>query len=502
MGFNAPAINTLPGYMSGRRNIYASFDDITPENVIYEVNRALAIHTKNLMEEEYLYWYRRGITPILNRTKERNSFVCNRINVNFADEICTFKNGYFISHPCTYVSRNDSNQNKVDELNEFLYRSGKQEADNNMKDWFHTVGRAALFVEPNDDPDVPYLAHAVDPRSAFVVYSMKPGNKPVMGVNMVVVDDTLRLDVYTLRYVFRISGTVTGKLISPDPNYIATAVYVDAVEPNVLGKIPIIEYDYNNMHMASFEAALPLIDAASDLISNRLDGIAQFIQSLIVLYNAELPEGEDANSMKEKGLLLLKSVGENRQEIKILSEQLDQTQSQTLMNCLQSLIFEICAMPRTGEGTTYDTTGAAVLASQGFMQADLSAKCSEDLFRKSNRYFDEIVLEILRRKGVLDISVQDFELNFVRSETQNIQSKAQAFQTLMAAGLHPELAAAKSGISNDPVSDIKMSEKYIQMVWGDPDKVDEVEEKTNGQGEAKITEEDNFNGENETGGAI
>jgi hypothetical protein len=72
----------------------------------------------------------------------------------------------------------------------------------------------------------------------------------------------------------------------------------------------------------------------------------------------------------------------------------------------------------------------------------------------------------------------------------------------MAAGLHPELAAAKSGISNDPVSDIKMSEKYIQMVWGDPDKVDKVEEKMDGQGEAEIVEEDSFNGENETGGAI
>jgi hypothetical protein len=49
---------------------------------------------------------------------------------------------------------------------------------------------------------------------------------------------------------------------------------------------------------------------------------------------------------------------------------------------------------------------------------------------------------------------------------------------------------------------MKMSDKYLKMVWGDPDKVDEVEQQTNGQGEAKIIERDSDNGENETGGSV
>ena len=53
-------------------------------------------------------------------------------------------------------------------------------------------------------------------------------------------------------------------------------------------------------------------------------------------------------------------------------------------------------------------------------------------------------------KETIDIS--DFELAFVRNETANVQSKAQAFQTLMSAGLHPELAAAKSGNGSSTVS--------------------------------------------------
>ena len=66
--------------------------------------------------------------------------------------------------------------------------------------------------------------------------------------------------------------------------------------------------------------------------------------------------------------------------------------------------------------------------------------------------------------------------------------------------MHPELAAKKSGVSNDPVADIKMSEKYLKMIWGDPDKVDETEQQTTGQGEAEIVERSVSDSEDE--GAI
>ena len=202
-------------------------------------------------------------------------------------------------------------------------------------------------------------------------------------------------------------------------------------------------------------------------------------------------------------MIILRSIGENKADFRVLTEQLDQTQTKVLVDNLREEVLRICAMPnRSNGGSTYDTTGAAVLASYGWYQADCCCRNTEDLFRESNNQFDRIIVEILRRKGLLDIDLNDFELNFPHNETANVQSKAQAFQTLMAAGMHPELAAAKSGISNDPVKDMKMSEKYIKMVWGDPDKVDEQEQATNGQGEAEIVESDNSNGEDQSGGAV
>ena len=49
----------MANWLFGRAKIYTSVTDLTEENVINEVNTAIGFHVKNLMEEEYLYWYRR-----------------------------------------------------------------------------------------------------------------------------------------------------------------------------------------------------------------------------------------------------------------------------------------------------------------------------------------------------------------------------------------------------------------------------------------------------------
>lgn len=491
--------------MFGRLDIYASYDDINEGNLIAELNSALVYHVDNMLQEEFLYWYTRGVQPILNRRKEVREDILNVVQVNMATEVVDFKNGYLLQKPCAYVARRKGVQNKVKKLNEYLYRSGKAEADNKTVDWFHRVGKGVIFVEPTDEDGVPFRAYDLDPRSAFVVYSLRPGNKPVMGVNMVTVDGMAKFDVFTERMVYHLSGTVVGKMISTEKNhdFLATATTLDYSEPNVLGYIPIIEYRYNSINTSSFELAIPLIDELSNLTSNACDGVEQFIQSLAIAVNCEFPENTTITDIRKAGMIALRSIGENKADFKVLSEQLDQSQTKVLTDTIEDKILRICAMPSRNNGSSaYDTTGAAILASYGWYQADCCARNTKDLFYESNRQFDRIIVEILRRKGLLDIDLNDFELNFPDGETANIQSKAQAFQTLMAAGFHPELAAEKSGISSDPVKDIKMSEEYLKMIWGDPSAVDKAEKTDGGQGEAKIVESDNDNGENDMGGTV
>lgn len=484
----------------GRSVVYTPEDEINDENVIRVVNTALYVHAKNMREEEYLYWYRRGVQPILHRTKTRNTFILNKVTESHADEIVSFKNGYFLTQPATYISRNDGTQEDVDKLNEYLYRSGKADADNAVVDWFHTVGFGYIYVRPTDDPDVPFKAYALDPRSTLVARSLRPGNDPIFAVSLVIADNKVTADVYTKDTVYRLScgayygnGLYINAYEKPEP--FVTAISIESKEANTLGLIPIIDYHYNTTYMSAFEGVLSLLDQINNIQSNRADGVEQFIQNLMVIYNAMLPDDTTAEDLKKQGVLFLKSTSELKADVKIISEQLDQSQTQIFVDDLMRRAFAICGMPaQATNSATYDTTGAAVLANFGWYQADAFARNTEDLFKAANRRFDEIILAILKRKKLIgDLALSDFELNFIRNETANSQSKAQTLQTYLAAGMAPELAFAKSGVSNDPVKDVLMSDKWLKMIWGDPDA-------PKPQAEAEIIEEDR--GVDDTGGAV
>ena len=216
--------------------------------------------------------------------------------------------------------------------------------------------------------------------------------------------------------------------------------------------------------------------------------------------NCEFEEGTTLSDIRKAGFIQFRSTGENKAEFKLLTEQLDQTQTKVLVDRLYDQALRIAALPARSSGqSTQSTTGQAVLANFGWYQADCAARNTEDLYIESNRQFDAIVVDILKRKNLLNIELTDFEPVFTHGEVANVQAKAQAYQTLMAAGLHPELAMQKSGISNDPVKDAAMSEEYIKLIWGDPSQAVKAEDAGNGRGEATVVESDNNNGESNTG---
>lgn len=463
----------------GRLPIYTTYERFDPnktDEIITEVNSALSINAMNIQAEDYLYWYRRGWTPVLGRKKDIRPEINNKVNVNMATEIVAFKNGYFLTKPNSYIARGDSQEisEKVKKLNEYVYRSGKQNVDNKTVDWFHTVGKADIFVKANDDKDVPFLTYSLDPRSALVARSLSPSHRPVYGLYVVVQGDKQIVSVWDDTNVYTLEGVAVGKTALPTPNYATTVSAVIDVQPNPLGQVPIIEYYYDSMGMSAFEAAVPLLDAISFLQSDRLDAVDQAVQSLLVFYNCELGQDENGKditprAVREAGALFLKSIGDNKADLKEIVTNLDQSQTQIFIDNLREQILAICSMPFARQNGYHNAaTGTAALIMNGYYQADAAARNTQDLFRESNSIYDEIILKILRDKDILDLKTTDINLEFAENETVNVQAKAQSFQTLLASGMHPILAAQKSGVSNDAVADIQMSEPWLKMIWGDP----------------------------------
>lgn len=459
--------------LTGRRKIYCVEDEITEQNVIEIVNLALGEHVMNMQDEEYLYWYRRGLQPVLNRRKEVRPEICHKIIVNNAAMVTTFKNGYFLTRPVSYVARKDDEKtvNAVRELNEYIYASGKPHADNECVDWFHTVGLGVIYQEPSRSgrKRKPVDVYSLDPRSNFCVYSLRPGNPCVMGVHMVTTASKLLIDVYTDTKVYHLTGGATGLAVGNGETFpkVACADTIASVSTNAIGLVPMVEYQYNSSRMSSFENAIHLMDAINEMESCRSDATEQAVQQLCIAYNCQFEEGTTANTIRQAGMICLKSVGDNKADFKILDSKLDQSDTQTAIDSLYDQMLEKCGVPSSvrEKGGTSDNTGAVYLRS-GWAAADTDARNTEDYFRESNARFTEIFLRILNIKNILNgLEPEDIDLVFTRNSMENLLAKTQAAINMKLLGLSPEIAFERSGLSNDPVSDVEKSRKYIDMMW-------------------------------------
>lgn len=118
----------------GREEIFTSVGKITKANVVEVLDKALATHTENALQIDYLYWYMRGKQPILNRKKKVRPEICNKIVENHASEIALFTSGYFLGEPVTYIRRGerDSASQDVSRLNDYMFFEDKASHDKDM----------------------------------------------------------------------------------------------------------------------------------------------------------------------------------------------------------------------------------------------------------------------------------------------------------------------------------------------------------------------------------
>ena len=92
--------------------------------------------------------------------------------------------------------------------------------------------------------------------------------------------------------------------------------------------IPIVEYPLNNARLGAFEIVLPLLDAMNNVDSNRLDGVEQFIQALMLFHNVDITS-KDYQELRAEGAIKFKDIDPQfKAEIEYLTAELNQTQTQ------------------------------------------------------------------------------------------------------------------------------------------------------------------------------
>jgi SPP1 family phage portal protein len=442
--------------MYGRRVITTDAKEITSDNIVSELNEAFNTHSLNRGEIEYLWNYFKGKQPILQREKKVRPEICNRIVENRANEIVSFKVGYLCGEPIQYVGRNSDEKvsQAIAELNEMMFSENKATQDKEVVEWQHICGTAYRLVLPDDsgnEDEAPFEINTLDPRDTFVVYSSEVGNKPVFAVKYRINKENERIaSVYTQNRYWKL---IDDKVVES--------------QAHSLGMIPIFEYPANNSRQGAFEIVLPLLDAINTVASNRLDGVEQFIQAFIKFVNCDIDE-EQFKALKELGAIKVKSTEGSTADVSIVTQELNQVQTQTLVDYLYQTVLTICGMPNRNGGSSTSDTGSAVLLRDGWSLAEARAKDSELMFKKSEQEVLKLILRIIRdTSGLSDalysLKIGNISMQFTRRNYENIQSKAQVLVSMLQQDkIHPRLAYTTSGAFTDPESAYQMSMDYYE----------------------------------------
>lgn len=441
--------------MYGRRVITTDAIEINDSNVVAELEKAMFNHILNRAEIEYLWNYYCGEQPILHRKKSVRPEICNKIVENRANEIVSFKVGYLCGEPIQYVCRNADEQvsEAISVLNEMMFSENKASQDKEVVEWQMICGTAFRLVLPDeviDEDDAPFEMFTLDPRDTFIIYSNEVGNKPILGVKYCTDEfGQNTFSVYSKNKFWKIRD---GKILNDS-------------KPHSLGTIPIFEYPANNARLGAFEIVLPLLDTINNVASNRMDGVEQFVQAFIKFINCDISV-EDFKELKDLGAIKVKSTDGANADVDMVTNELNQSQIQTLVDYLYQTVLTICGMPNRNGGSSTSDTGSAVLLRDGWSLAEARAKDSELMFKRAEQQMLKLILKICRDSNGVpaelnNLRLKDIALQFTRRNYEAIQSKSQVLVSMLQQPkIHPRLAFESSGLFIDPERAYSISMEY------------------------------------------
>ena len=446
--------------LKGRREIFTDFKEITKENICDVFTEALNVHIKNAAEIKYLQEYERGVQPILHRVKEVRPEINYKIVENHAAEITAFKVGYVFGSPISFVQRanvdtegenGEADDKKIAVLNEMMYEEGKEAQDKALGKDISVCGVGYRIVLPKK---VKTGVSAFDmlrlnPRTTFVVKFNDIYKKVAAAFSYVTLQDgTIRAGAYTDKSYFDIEGS-------------GGSFKVVAEKPNRIG-IPVIEYKNDDERMGCFERVISLLDALNEATSDRVNGLAQFVQSILWMNNCEI-DSEQMKQLKDKLGLLTKSEPGNPASVQYLTATLDQAQTQTLIDYLYEQILQIAGVPGR-EQSTGGNTGQAIMLSNGWQIAEQHARITTTTFVESELEMLKVVLKIcsLTETGdIANLKLSDIDVKFSRNRTDSLIVKTQGLMNQLQAGIHPLIAITNCGLYSDPQSVWNDSKAYM-----------------------------------------
>ena len=321
------------------------------KELIYKLIRKHAQERSHLQKLKKYYLGEHAILKHERRNKNAPNY---KTVANHAKDIADTSTGYFMGNPIKYNNTADS------DLEPLLVAFDGAEIDQvdaqnalNMA----IYGRAYEYIYAKEGL-TELDSTSVDPENVFIVYDDSIERKALFAVYYYEIkDDTkdatkYQAEVFTQNLHYHI--VLRDSSIGTTRN--------EQVEPHNLGQIPIIEYRNNHFAIGDYEQQISLIDAYNSLMGNRVNDKEQAVESILVLYGAQLADNpEDAREamsiLAEEGLLELPADA----KADFLKNALDENATEILRKALKEDIYTFSHVPNlTDENFAGNSSGVAM----------------------------------------------------------------------------------------------------------------------------------------------
>lgn len=362
-----------------------------------------------------------GRHEILNRT--RASGMPNvRLVHDFPRYISTLASGYLVGRPVSYETDADQ-QPALDALLKHYRRCSIDSVDAELARAASVYGKGVELVFA--DGEAQPRAVAISPCLAFVVYDDTVENRPLFGIRLVPVLDSLgetrawNLEVYTDREKLTFAGSGPGdvnRLIRREPHY--------------FGGVPMVEYWNGEDEKGDFEGVMTLIDAYDRLESDRVNDKSQFVDALLLLYGCTMETDERGRSpgqqLREDKLLALPDADARAEW---LCKQLNETDTEVLRRALAQDIHKLSLVPDLSD-EHFGGNESGVAMRYKLLGLEQLTRIKERWFREALCQRARLFSSFLTLKGGAALDVSRLRITFSRALPVNALDEARTLQTL------------------------------------------------------------------------
>ena len=321
------------------------------KELIYKLIKKHAQERSHLRDLKKYYLGEHAILKHERRNKNAPNF---KTVANHAKDIADTATGYFMGNAIKY---NNTAEGDIESLLVAFDGAEIDQVDTQNALNMSIYGRAYEYIYAKEGL-TELDSTSVDPENVFLVYDDSIERKVLFAVYYYEIkDDTkdatkYQAEVFTqnLHYHIVLRDSSTG------------TTQHEQVEPHNLGQVPIIEYRNNHFAIGDYEQQISLIDAYNSLMGNRVNDKEQAVESILVLYGAQLADNlEDAREamsiLAEEGLLELPTDA----KADFLKNALDENATEILRKALKEDIYTFSHVPNlTDENFAGNSSGVAM----------------------------------------------------------------------------------------------------------------------------------------------